>query len=258
MSLAISFQSEILKTKRTAAFWLSILGAAFIPAIYFLVYVLKPEKIIAKLQMGAWALHFLQGWQALSSFLFPMYVILICALVPQLEFRNNTWKQVWASPQTTRSVFFAKFLSIQAMILLFFVSYNLFMILVAVLANTIHSGFPFFDQPLDWKALLRLSFKTYISVLSISSIQYWLSLRFKSFVAPVGLGLALLIGGIIANGFGWEHTDKIPYAYPTLTLIGMMRDAKTLMLPHEWYALGYTAFFLALGWLDLHFRKERG
>ncbi|RYY85504.1 MAG: hypothetical protein EOO15_16845 [Chitinophagaceae bacterium] len=258
MSLAISFRSELLKTRRTAAFWLSIIGAAFIPAIYFLVYVLKPEKVVPKLQMGAWAIHFLQGWQALSSFLFPMFVILICALVPQLEYRNNTWKQVWASPQPTGSVFFAKFLSIQSMVLLFFVSYNLFMILVAVLANTIHSAYPFFDQPLDWRALLRLSFKTYVSVLSITSIQYRLSLRFKSFVAPVGIGLALLIGGTIANGFGWEHTDKIPYAYPTLTLLSMMRPGNALINTHEWYAIAYTALFLGLGYLDLRFRKERG
>ncbi|GAB4094342.1 ABC transporter permease [Flaviaesturariibacter terrae] len=258
MSFAISYQSEMLKTRRTAAFWMSILGAAFIPAIYLLVYILKPEKVIPQLQMAPWAIHFLQGWQALSSFLFPMYIILICALIPQLEFRNNTWKQVWASPQPTGHVFFAKYLSIQSMLLLFFISYNLLMILVAVIANTVHSNFPFFHNTLDWKALLRLSAKTYISVLSITAIQYWLSLRFKSFVAPVGIGLALLIGALIALGFGWEHCDKLPYAFPVLTLKAMMKQGGPFIDTHEWYSLGYTVLFLGLGFLDLKFRKERG
>jgi hypothetical protein len=258
MSLAISFRSEMLKTRRTSAFWLSIFGAAFIPAVFLAVYLIKPEKAIPNLVMMPWATHLMQGWQMLSSFLFPMYIIMICALIPQLEFRNNAWKQVWASPQTTGSVFFAKYLSIHAMILLFFVSFNLLMIGVAVFVNLVNSKFPFFDQALDWKSLLRLSLKTYISVLSISAIQYWLSLRFKSFVGSVGVGLGLLIMAFIAIGFGWEHTDKIPFAYPVLTLKSMMKTGGPLLATHEWYALGYTAFFLALGYLDLRFRKERG
>jgi lantibiotic transport system permease protein len=258
MSLAITFRSEMLKTRRTSAFWMSLFGAAFIPGIFLLVYLFKPEKAIPNLMMMPWAVHLMNGWQSLSSFLFPMYIILICALIPQLEFRNNTWKQVWASPQKTGEVFFGKYLSIHAMILLFFISFNLLMIGVAVFANLVNAKFPFFDHTLDWKALLRLSFKTYISILSISAIQYWLSLRFKSFVGPVGVGLALLIGGLIAMGFGWEHTDKIPYAFPVLTLKSMMKTGGPLLATHEWYALGYTAFFLALGYLDLKFRKERG
>jgi hypothetical protein len=258
MSLAISFRSEMLKTRRTSAFWMSIIGAAFIPAIFLLVYLTRPDKAIPNLQLAPWAIHLMQGWQSLSTFLFPMYIIMICALIPQLEFRNNSWKQVWASPQTTGEVFFAKYLSIHAMILLFFVSFNLLMIGVAVFINLVNPKFPFFDHALDLKALLRLSLKTYVSVLSISAIQYWLSLRFKSFVGSVGVGLALLIGALIAAGFGWEHTDKIPYAYPMLTLKSMMKTGEPLLSKHEWYALGYTAFFLVLGFLDLRFRKERG
>jgi len=260
MSLSISYSAELLKTRRTASFWLSLLGAAFIPAIFLMIYLLKPDKMVPNLQMMPWEIHLLQGWQSLSSFLFPMYIILICALIPQIEYRNNTWKQVWASPQSTGSVFFGKFLAIQTMVLLFFVSFNVLMIAVAVIANLVHSQFPFFDQALDWKALLRLSAKTYVSVLAITAIQYWLSLRFKSFVGSVGIGLGLLIGALIAMGFSWEHTDKLPYAFPMATLKAMVKPAADapLLERHEWYALAYTGVFLLLGFLDLRFRKERG
>jgi hypothetical protein len=132
------------------------------------------------------------------------------------------------------------------------------MILVAVLANLANDQFPFFSHVLDWKALLRLSGKTYIAILSITAIQYWLSLRFKSFVAPVGIGLGLLIGALIAFGMGWEHVDKLPFAFPALTLQSMVKGHAPLIARHEWYSIAYTAIFLVLGYLDLRFRKERG
>ena len=260
MSLAISYQSELLKSKRTAAFWMSLIGAAFIPVIFFLIYLSKPDKVGPMLHVAPdpWAVYIMYGWNALSSFLFPMYIILICALLPQIEYRNNAWKQVWASPQTTGDVFFAKFLSIHTLILLFFLSFNLLMIGGALLVNAVHSQYPFFSHAIGWKSLAILSLKTYLSILSISALQYWLSLRFKSFVAPVGIGLALLVGSIIATGFGWEHVNKIPYAYPVLSMKSLAKPGVLEIDRHEWYSLAYTAFFLGLAFLDLRFRKERG
>ncbi|RYD97124.1 MAG: hypothetical protein EOP50_05975 [Sphingobacteriales bacterium] len=259
MSLAITYRAEMLKSKRTAAFWMSIIGAAFIPVVFFLVYALKAEKLapVANASPEPWMLYLGMGWNSLNSFLFPMYIILICALIPQIEFRNNAWKQVWASPQTNGNVFFGKFLSIHTLILMFFLSFTVLMITGALLANAIHSVYPFFSHAIDWRALGVLSLKTYLSILSISAIQYWLSLRFKSFVAPVGIGLALLVGALIATSFGWEHANKIPYAYPILS-IQSMKGNHLEINRHEWYSLAYTAFFLGLAFLDLKLRKERG
>ncbi len=63
------------------------------------------------------------------------------------------------------------------------------MILSGVLANLINPEFTFLHRSIDWETILRLNLKTYVSILGISAIQYWLSLRFNNFVAPVGIGL---------------------------------------------------------------------
>src|SRR5215218_2653874 len=120
MSFVIATRAEVLKTKRTASIWLTVLGAGFIPALFMLVYLLKPEGSLSQLKQAPWNVHFMWGWQALSVFLFPMYIILICSLIPQIEYRNNTWKQVFAAPQSTGTIFLSKFLVIQFMILFFF------------------------------------------------------------------------------------------------------------------------------------------
>lgn len=258
MSFAIATQAEMLKTKRTASVWLSILGAAFIPSIFFLAYFFNPEGSIKQFEHAPWQMHFMFAWQALSSFLFPMYIILISALIPQIEYKNNTWKQVFAAPQSVGTIYFSKFLTIHFMIFFFYMLFNLFMILSGVVTNLINARFTFFHHAIDWQNLIKLNFKTYISILGISAIQYWLSLRFKNFIAPMGIGLALLVGSLIAMGFHWEHVYKLPFAFPILTLDYMKQPHRPFLENHEWNSIAYFLVFTLIGFLDMKLRKEKG
>ncbi len=258
MSFIISTQSELLKTKRTASFWLSIIGAALIPTIFFLDFTIDPGNAIKDLAADPWKKMFFAGWQILAAFLLPMYIILIATLIPQIEYKNNTWKQVFAAPQTVSNIFFSKFLTIHIMILFCFLLFNLLMILSGVLANLINPKFTFLHRSIDWETILRLNVKTYISILGISAVQYWLSLRFKNFVAPVGIGLALVIGAIIARNFNWAHIYKYPYTYPLLSYDSMKKTSGPFLENHELNSIGYFLFFMLIGFFDVKFRKEKG
>jgi hypothetical protein len=258
MSLLLSVESELLKTKRTASFWLSIIAAAFIPALFFAAYTLKPEGAYKQLEAQPWGTHFMYGWQSLSNFLFPMYVILICALITHIEFKNNAWKQVYAAPQSVAHIYFSKFITIHLVIFFFFVLFNLFMIISGVLVDVIHPKFTFLEKSIPFERLLKLSLKTYVSILGITAIQYWLSLRLKNFVAPVGIGLGLLIAAIIASAFNWEHIFKIPFAHPALTLKYMMMPNRPYIENHEINSIIYFVLFMTLGYLDMNFKKEKG
>ena len=256
MSFAASFRTEVIKIKRSASVWLCVLGSGFIPFIFFLTYILKPASNIKKLHINPWEQHIGQGWQAFAAFLLPMFIILICSLVVQIEYKNNTWKQVYASPQSYANIFFSKFLAIQLMILLLFALFNLFLLLAAVVPNLFYSKYTFLSSTFKYKEFLLLNMRTYISILAISSLQYWLSLRFKNFIVPVGIGLALLITSLIT--FTWEHIAKVPYAYPMLTMTGRSTNGKFFLLNHELNSIGYLIFFTTLAFLDMKYRKERG
>lgn len=256
MSLIISTRAEIIKTKRSASFWLSILGAGVIPIIFFLAYVLKPAQSYSH----GWNMHFLQGWQVFNAFLLPMFVILICSLIPQIEYKNNAWKQVFASPQTIGNIFLSKYLTILIMILFLFLVFNILMILSAIIPNLFFSKFTFLSKSIDWAELFRLNFKTFVSLLGIISFQYWLSLRFRNFIVPIGIGLGLLVTALILYQFRWEHIYKVPYALPVLTMEGMRNTAKSgsMLQNHEWNSIGYFIFFAIIAFQDMRFRKERG
>ncbi len=261
MSFLISSKAELIKTKRSASFWVSLTGSAVIPLIFFLVYTIRPEKNYDRYRLKPWDLHFTQGWQAFAAFLLPMFVILICSQIPQIEFKNNTWKQVFASPQSVGNIFFSKYLSIFIMILFLFLMFNIFMLLSGVVPNIFYPKYNFLKSSIDWTGLLKLNFKTFVSLLGIIAIQYWFGLRFKNFIVPIGIGLALLITAMILSP--WEHIDKVPYAFPFLTFTSSISESHTeltgpLLQNHELNSLGYFAFFTLLAFLDMRYRKERG
>lgn len=257
MSLFISLQTELIKTKRSAALWLAVLGAGMIPLIYFLFYVFKPATAAQRLGPAAWEGHFLQGWQAFSGFLLPMFVILICSLVPQIEYKNNAWKQVYASPQSLGNIFFSKYLAIVLMILVLFVMFNVFMIMAGYIPNLFHSQLTFFKSPVPVMKILSLSGHTFISLLAIISLQYWFSLRFRNFIVPIGVGLGLLVATLVA--MGWEHVDKLPYSYPYLSFTKFVEAGSSgVLFKHEVYGIVYFIVFTLIGFLDMKMRKERG
>jgi hypothetical protein len=260
MSFIISTKAELIKTKRSASFWLSMIGAAVIPVIFFLIYVLEPEKNYAKFEQKPWEMHFVQGWQAFAIFLLPMFVILICSLIPQIEFKNNTWKQVFASPQSTGNIFFSKYLSIIIMILFLFLMFNILMLISGSTADLFYSKYTFLDKQVDWFTVFKVNLKVFISLLAIISMQYWLGLRFKNFIVPIGIGLGLLVTSMIL--MPWQHSNKLPYGLPFQAFLSMSKNKGetdiSVFGKQELYSIGYFAFFTLVAFLDLRFRKERG
>lgn len=259
MSFIISIQAEVLKIKRTSSFWLSLLGALFVPVIFFCIFTFNPNDDGLKgFSTEPWEKMFFLGWEFFSAFTLPMYIILISTLLPQIEVKNNTWKQVFASPQSLANIFFSKFAAINILIISCLLLYNLFMILTGIIVNFMDSRFPFLHNSLDFTLVLWLSFKFYISVAGLIATQYYLSLRFKNFVAPIGMGLALLIAGVIVFNLHWVHVYKFPYAYSMITSGLAKQTGRPFLETHEWYSLGYFAFFMLLGFWDMKMRKEKG
>jgi hypothetical protein len=261
MSYAISLRTELIKTKRSAAMWICILGSGFIPAIFTVVYIVNPKEMLtgAGFKEHPWETHIQQGWQAFSAFLLPLFVIIVCSMIVQIEYKNNTWKQVFASPQSIGNIFFSKYSTILLMILLLFVLFNLFMVGGAILANLIVKEYTFLSRSVNMEVILKINLKSFVALLGIIAIQYWLSLRIKNFIVPIAIGLGLLITAMILVQ-GWRDIYKMPYAYPLLTFMSMAKGSPggRLLLNHELNSIGYFIFFTLLAFLDMRYRKERG
>lgn len=259
MNFVIATQAELLKTKRTASTWLTLIGAAIAPGVLFLIITFNPaDGALKELSRSPWKTAIDLSFLFVLAFTLPAYIILVATLLPQLEFRNNTWKQVYASPQPIGHIFFSKFAALQLMILSYFLLFNTLLLGAGVVLGIAHPGIPFLKDHLDIGSLLRYNGKAYIALLPISALQYGMALRFRGFVAPVGIGLLLLAGTIVVLTFIPDYASQFPHAYPILSAELMTKDGRPLIENHEWNALGYTAFFLLLGFAGMKWNKSKG
>ncbi len=183
---------------------------------------------------------------------FPIFLILICTLLPQIEYKNNTWKQVLTSPQTKGNIFAAKFINIQLLIGVFLITNLLLMFISAVILHFMEPSLNVLNQPLNWNAILMSRVNTYVALLAICTIQFWLGLKFKNFIIPIAIGIALWFAGTILvlqskSGF----VEIFPYSFHAY---GKFPKYDPLVNPIGWTSFVYSVFFLVVGFLD--FRRR--
>ncbi len=192
-------------------YWLTLLAALFIPLINFVILLERPDIMVSKFQANPWVTFFRFNWKNVASIILPMYIILITNLIVQIEYRNNTWKQVYTTPRMFADIFFSKLVVIHAVLPAFIIFFNVFIILSGLLTNQFNKDYHLVINTIQWRILLIMSVRIYISLFTMVIIQYWLSLRFRNFVIPLGIGLALWITGIIL--IEWDKIIYYPYAY---------------------------------------------
>lgn len=251
MNLLISFRSELLKTRRTASFYLTLIGAAVGPVIYLFNVLLDDDELdgISKDPLNA-LFKILSEMNAVA--LFPLFIILICTLLPQIEYRNNTWKQVFTSPQTKAAVFLAKFMNVHLLMLIFLIATHLFMFLTIVAINFIKPDLDLFKHPFNESTVIVNAANAYVIILAVCAIQFWIGLRSRNFIAPIGIGLALwLIGTIMGVQHKSSLVNYFPYSFQAYLVSPKLKPHLTQI---AWTSLGYALLFLSVGFFD--FRRR--
>lgn len=256
MTLAVSVRSELLKTKRTAAFYFTLIGAAVVPLLIFFNVLsdgLPDQERSIKDPLNA---LFKLSTEMTGIAIFPWFIILLCTLLPQIEFRNNTWKQVLASPQTKGTVFLAKLINIHLLMLLFLVANQLLMWLVAAAIHVALPDLNLLQRPFNGSAAYAKLGNAYLMLLGVSAIQFWLGLRFKNFLVPVAIGFVLwMIGSVMVFEYQSGFAPYFPYCFHALNFSPKHQAQLTTT---AWSSAGYGLFFLTLCFVDFKRRKFHG
>jgi hypothetical protein len=252
MKLLTALRAEMLKTKRTASFYFTLIGAAPVPLI-FMLNVLTGGGDVDAVHKGTLNDVFQLGMERNGLVFFPLFVILICTLLPQIEYRNNTWKQVFAAPQTKGNVFLAKFLNINWLILLFLLASLVYMSLGIVVMHFANPARDMLHQPFNIKKLLAGIANSYITMLALCAFQFWLGLRFRNFIVPIAIGLALWITGMMMTlEFQSDFINYFPYSFQIFPFMAKLQPKLTQV---AWTSVAYAIVFLLLGFMN--FRKRR-
>lgn len=251
-TLVNSLQSEWLKKKRSLASWLVIVGSLFTPTILTLIQILRPEKLAAKFQApDFWETYFKNSWESMNILLLPMGIILAISLITQLEYKNNAWKQLHATPQRFTTIFVAKFAVILLMQAQPFALFNIGVYLSAIIPSLVLAGVPYPPEPFPFMHFLRESGYYFIDSLPIIAIQYLLALQFKNFLVSVGAGLILMVAGL--GMLSWKYAYVYPYSYGVLYFLGRFPELNLHAL-----ALGWFVVILTVAYILYLMKREKG
>lgn len=256
MTFTDSLGSEWLKTRRSLASQLVIVGAFFTPAIVIGARLLHLGKLAAlSAKPDFWPALWHSCWESMSIFFLPMGAILATALVTQIEIRNNAWKQVHTLPLTHATIFFSKLLVIVALLGEFVALFALGVYLAGALPALL-SGIAI-PQNFPLAGFARDAVFYFIDALPIVAIQYALGLHFKSFLVPVGAGFLAWVAALAAlsSKFG----AFLPYAYTMLDYLKDDTHGKALMPQFDIHlaAVAWCVPALIAGYMLFEARHER-
>ncbi|HKP70387.1 MAG TPA: ABC transporter permease, partial [Pyrinomonadaceae bacterium] len=254
-----SFQSEWLKTKRSLAFWMVMIGGFFTPTIIIVARLLNYDKVPALYSdENFWTLLWKNSWESMAIFFLPLGAILSTSLIAQIEYKNNTWKQLHTLPLSYTTIFFAKLAVILVLMLQFFVLFNIGIYLAAVVPYLLISGTPYPVQPLPYQEFLQANALYFVDTLPIVALQYLIALRFKNFLVPVGLGFVFWVGSLAA--LTWHFGYIIPYTYPMYHYLGSGVQTKAVLpdVNIHWLAFGYFVVITIVSYAMYLMKREKG
>ncbi|RFS18157.1 ABC transporter permease [Emticicia sp. C21] len=258
ISFIHSFQSEWLKKKGTLAFWLVFVGSFFIPLIFLTRGIIYSADFLAETKSPMfWEVLISRSWQFMAILLLPLGLALATSLITQLEFRNNTWKQLNTTPQSLSVIYWSKFAVIIVMLLQFFLLFHIGIYLSALIPAILHGASDFYQRTVPFSSILKTAALFFVDCLPIVAIQYLVSLQFKNFLVPLSFGIGLLIASLIA--VQWKYGYTIPYTY---CMYNFFSAKQPKMVPagvnfHYW-AVGYFVGSALLGYFLYFNKKEKG
>lgn len=255
MNFVLSFQSEWQKKKRSLSSWLVIIGAIFTPTI-ILIYKLTKAKYIAQLNSSPtfWEDLWKSSWESMAIFLLPIGVILASSLITQLEYKNNTWKQLHTTPQALTTIFFAKLAVIMVMMAQCLVLFAVAVYLSGIIPGLL-VGAPYPAEPIPYKFFAVQTLAYFIDCLPIIALQYLISLQFKNFLVPIGAGIGLWILSVAV--LNWQYGYLVPYTYCSFNYLSTVGRMKFPFNFHAW-AVGYFILFTLVSYILYVTKKEKG
>jgi lantibiotic transport system permease protein len=250
--------ADTLKLRRTAALRLALLSGLFPVLIAFLIFFFKGD-VIMKAGGSPWPRFLMSGWQTAGTLLLPLFVVLLASLMVHVETKATAWKHLYAQPVGRGAIFGSRLLLLLALNAVALLLFVVLLLGAGFLLGVVRPKLGFQLHAVPLTPILWMLGRTYVATLGLLAVQYVVSLLWRSFVVPVGVGMGAVVATIAL--LSWEHVDKIPYAAPLGTSASLqMTKAGTLetvheLMKHEWYSLGWFAGVLIVGYALLYRRN---
>ncbi len=221
-----ALSAEVLKIRHTLGLRLALLAPMVMVGYGFLAFWAGGEESFEAAGENAW-LEFAQlvdiFWALLAL---PLFATLQAALVANLEHGNRQWKHLYALPVPRWAVYGAKQLSMLALMAISHAALAVFTLTTGLVLWALRPGLGF-HAPLPWGAFLLPVLLVYLASWLLLALQTWVSLRSRSFVAALAVGIVLTVTGVVVVNSSWG--SFYPWALPGL-IVNALNKGESLPL----------------------------
>jgi len=244
---AAAVSAECLKLRRTLALRLAIGAPLAVVLLNLFIYLQgrgggaagsNPLVGFAQINFTMWTILVL-----------PLYIALAAALIAGIDHQNNGWQRIFSLPVTRRSVLAAKWIVTTGLVLVSSVALAFAICLGAELLRLSRPAFQPWSPPIAL-VILR-SLQTFAAACLVISIQTWVSLRWRSFIAGLSLGIVgvlILLGGAARAGLGTFIVYVYPWALPATAMARMWETHPDRWIVTLWGLAGGALVALAGCW----------
>ena len=241
LALYRALSAELLKTKRTLAFWLTLLAPLPIILLALINFMqdyewLKREELWPTLIHNVFVL-----WNLLLQ---PLFITLETGLLNALEHNNKMWKQLYALPVPRWTVYASKQIVALGLIGLSNLVLAAMMVSVGLLLRVLRPHLSF-SAPIPWTPLAQSAALGYLAACLILSLHLWVSARWPSFVAAMGAGIVTTVAGVIVINSDWAQV--YPWTLPGWVVKGNLQG-ETIATSLVLGLVGGLIIALAGGW----------
>jgi len=216
MSLIHVLHAEILKLKRTLAFWMIFVAPLLVATLQFFI-IWNQRRVSASFQLwetlprGALAI-----W---AVFMLPLLITLETALINGVEHGEKQWKQIFALPIPRHAVYTAKLLIAQVLAAASTLVLCALTVLAGLALARLRPEMPNTGAiPYVW--ILKHAAFVWLAAWLIIAIHTWVSIRWPGFALALGTG----IGGTFFAIFA--ASARMGKYYPWLLPVNVFTEGR--------------------------------
>ncbi len=235
-----AFVVEILKLRRTLAFWCILIAPAVMTILSIsMMWGRNPADYGPN--FNGWDNIMNNGFNLWAIMALPLYISLQATLLAQLEHGNQQWKYLYALPVPRFAYFTAKW----AVVILVVAATHVLLVVGLAAGGKFTALFRpgwGLESPVPWSAMIHSAVAMTLAGMLLLAIQLLVSLRWRSFIPSLGLGVVAVMANFFAMSS--EHVQLYDlWLYPILALRGEGNTSQIVV----WLGLGLGLALAPLG-----------
>ena len=249
--LATAIQIEVIKLRRTLAFWMMFLAPLGIVGLTVL-FDVRLAADASGADKDAWAVlvrDTLGFWVVL---MLPMFVALESSLMAQLEHGPKMWKHLFSLPAPRWTTYLAKLI-----ITMIIVGVSTFVLMAGIVLSGwliqkfgIRPDFNWISPNPSWTVAIRTACLVFILSWGMIALQTYVSMKWSSFTVALGIGsVGSMLSFILVRSV--TLAQVIPWSLPFNALEPYIKQQTSLGLPLLVSLVGVLIFTM-LGLWDLN------